>query len=115
MCTWNLLVVTGPNIAFNQPASQGATHENDTANRVVDGNTSTAAAAKLWWSVKFDKPFVLTGIRLLNSGYAGMCVLISSIFVCDICMPDFEQSTTATLAKHSVSVLIMYFFQLVYL
>jgi len=76
-CLWGaLFVIIGPNIAFNQPASQGVTVDNDMANKAVDGNANTAATARLWWSVKFDSAFVLTGIRIINSYYAGMCVFI---------------------------------------
>jgi len=72
MCTWNaLLVVTEPNIAFTQPASQGATHADFTANKAVDGNPDTVAKGKLWWRVNFSMPFVLTGIKLMNAFYVG--------------------------------------------
>jgi len=110
LCLWGaLFVIIGPNIAFNQPVSQGVTVYKDTENRAVDGDASTASDARLWWSVKFDSEFVLTGIRIINSAYAGMCVFIH-VGVRAFVIRIQKQSTTATLIKQSLAVLNMYHF-----
>jgi len=111
LCLWSvLLIIIGPNIALNQPASQGATVDNDAANKAVDGNSKTPTIGWFWWSVNFDKSFVLTGIRIINSKYAGMCVYSQHVGLRAFEIRIQKQSTTATLIKQSLAVLNRYHF-----